>query len=63
MKISLTVAPAASGQQYDAVLQDWIILPLPTYLGTHLLVGIVTNDRKTALPMEGASAHPRSSPR
>ena len=46
MKNSLTVAPAASEPQYDAVLQDWIILPLPAYLGTHLLVGIVTNDRK-----------------
>ena len=46
MKTSLTVAPAASGQWYDAVLQDWIILPLPAYPGTHLLVGIVTNDRK-----------------
>lgn len=46
MKTSLTIAPAASGQRYDAVLQDWIILPLPAYLGTHLLVGIITNDRK-----------------
>lgn len=46
MKISLTVAPAASGPGYDAVLQDWIILPLPAYPGTHILVGIVTNDRK-----------------
>ena len=47
MKTSLTIAPAASGQQYDAVLQDWIILPLPAYPGTHLLIGIVTNDRKS----------------
>ena len=46
MKISLTVAPAASGPGYDAALQDWIILPLPAYPGTHILVGIVTNDRK-----------------
>lgn len=46
MKTSLTIAPAASGQRYDAVLQDWIILPLAAYPGTHLLVGIVTNDRK-----------------
>lgn len=45
MKTSLTFAPAASEQRYDAVLQDWIILPLPAYPGTHLLVGIVTNDR------------------
>ena len=46
MKTSLPNAPAASGQRQDAVLQDWIILPLPAYPGTHLLVGIVTNDRK-----------------
>ena len=46
MRISVTIALAASGQRYDAVLQDWIILPLPAYPGTHLLVGIVTNDRK-----------------
>lgn len=46
MMTSHTVAPAACGQRYDAVLQDWIILPLPAYLGTHLLVGIVTNDCK-----------------
>ena len=46
MRTSLTIAPAASGQRYDAVLQDWIILPLPAYPSTHLLVGIVTNDRK-----------------
>ena len=46
MKASLTIAPAASRQRYDAVLQDWIILPLPAYPGTHLLIGIVTNDRK-----------------
>ena len=46
MKTSLPTAPAASGDRYDAVLQDWIILPLPAYPGTHLLVGIVTNDRK-----------------
>lgn len=45
MKPSLPVAPAASGPRYDAVLQDWIILPLPAYPGTHLLVGIV-KDRK-----------------
>ena len=45
MKTALTVSPAASGPRYDAVLQDWIILPLPAYPGTHLLVGIVTNDR------------------
>lgn len=47
MRISVTIALAASGQQYDAVLQDWTILPLPAYPGTHLLVGIVTNDRKS----------------
>lgn len=46
MRISVTIALAASGQRYDAVLQDWIILPLPAYPSTHLLVGIVTNDRK-----------------
>ena len=46
MKTTLTIAPAASGQRYDAVLHDWIILPLPDYPGTHLMVGIVTNDRK-----------------
>ena len=46
MNTLLTVAPAACGDHYDAVLQHWIILPLPAYSGTHLLVGIVTNDRK-----------------
>ena len=46
MKTSLTSVPAGSEQRYDAVLQDWIILPLHAYPGTHLLVGIVTNDRK-----------------
>ena len=46
MKTSLPNAPAASGRRYDAVLHDWIILPLPAYPGTNLLVGIVTNDRK-----------------
>lgn len=46
MRISVTIAPAASGRRYDAVLHDWIILPLPDYPGTHLLVGIVTDDRK-----------------
>lgn len=46
MRISVTIALAASGQRYDAVLQDWIILPLPAYPGTHIIVGIVTNDRK-----------------
>ena len=46
MRISVTMAPAASGRRYDAVLHDWIILPLPEYPGTHLLVGIVTKDRK-----------------
>ena len=46
MKASLPNAPAASEQRYDAVLLDWIILPLPAYPGTHILVGIVTNDRK-----------------
>lgn len=43
---SSTLDPAASGQRYDAVLHDWIILPLPAYPDTHLLVGIVTDDRK-----------------
>lgn len=42
-----TLAPAASERQYDAVLHDWIILPLPEYPATHLLVGIVTGDRKS----------------
>ena len=46
MKISLTIAPAESRRRYDALLHDWIILPLPDYPGTHLLVGIVTNDHK-----------------
>lgn len=46
MKTSLNIVPAASVQLYDAVLRDWIILPLPDYPGTHLIVGIVTNDRK-----------------
>ena len=46
MKTSLPNAPAASGRRYDAVLHDWIILPLAAYPGTHLLIGIVTNDRK-----------------
>ena len=46
MKTSLPNASAPSGQRYDAVLHDWIILPLPAYPGTHLLIGIVTNDRK-----------------
>lgn len=41
-----TLAPAASERRYDAVLHDWIVLPLPDYPGTHLLFGIVTNDRK-----------------
>ena len=40
------LAPAAYERRYDAVLHDWLILPLPNYPGTHLLVGIVTNDRK-----------------
>ncbi len=43
MKTSPTIAPAASGPRYDAVLQDWVILPLPAYPGAHILVGIVTN--------------------
>ncbi|MBY6013718.1 hypothetical protein KUV75_02220 [Qipengyuania gaetbuli] len=47
MKTSLPNAPAASGRGYDAVLHDWIILPLPDYPGTYLLVGIVTSDRKS----------------
>ena len=42
-----TLAPAASERQYDAVLHDWIILPLPEYPATYLLVGIVTGDRKS----------------
>ncbi|SFP09266.1 hypothetical protein [Qipengyuania nanhaisediminis] len=46
MKTSLPNTPAASGQGYDAVLHDWIILPLPDYPGTPLLVGIVSSDRK-----------------
>lgn len=47
MKTSPTVVPAPSGQRYDAVLHDWIILPLPDYPPRpHLLVGIVTDDRK-----------------
>ncbi|MBX7531592.1 hypothetical protein K3165_01490 [Qipengyuania sp. 1XM1-15A] len=46
MKTSLANTPATSGQGYDAVLHDWIILPLPDYPGTHLLVGIVSSDRK-----------------
>ena len=41
-----TLASAASRRRYDAVLHDWIILPLPDYTRTFLLVGIVTNDRK-----------------
>ena len=56
MTTSLTVAPAAFGQRYDAILQDWIILPLPAYPGTHLLVGIVTNDRKSRFP-DGRCIH------
>ena len=56
MKTSLTIAPAASGQRYDAVLRDWIILPLPAYPGTHLLVGIVTSDRKNRFP-DGRCIH------
>ena len=27
-------------------MHDWMILPLPDYPGTHLLIRIVTNDRK-----------------
>jgi hypothetical protein len=46
MKTSLLNAPAASGRRYDAVLDNWIILPLPDYPWIHLIVGIVTNDRK-----------------
>lgn len=56
MKTSLTIAPAASGQRYDAVLQDWIILPLPAYPGTHLLVGLVITDRKNRFAY-GRSIH------
>ena len=47
---------ARSGRQYDAVLHDWIILPLPDYRGTHLLVGIVTNDRKNRFA-DGSCIH------
>lgn len=43
---TLAPTPAASERQYDGVLHDWIILPLPDYPGTQLLVGVVTNDRK-----------------
>ena len=56
MKISLPNAPAASGRRFDAVLHDWIILPLPDFPGTHLLVGIVTSDRKSRFP-DGKCIH------
>lgn len=50
------MVPAASGRRHDAVLHDWIILPLPDYPGMHLLVGIVTKDRKKRFA-DGRSIH------